>query len=232
MSEYWNSIVPMMDTNDLFIKIGFAPDVVRLTNLNDGSRFIWNRCEHGHFQGAAASGGLGIDTTGAVALNTSAAGIVLCKFTDEPVDTTSDPAIVDGTNFHLANGIKIGSTAALLADDQLLLVEAWRANFLFLKAYHDGTTNNNTYFEDTSYDFKELGVSGNGRWIIYNQSNGNYAYIKKIEAGTNGRHSRIYTATDQEGTATTAADFDTNDVCYIFPLEAMPYPFSDIGIMT
>ena len=236
MAEYFSNIVPMTNTADLFVRIGFAPDVVRLTHLDDGRQFILNRCEHGHYQGAAASGGIAFTTTGGAALSTTAAGIALCKFAEPADDLTqggSDPVTVDSTNWTEGNGIKCCQTMDLLENDILLLVEAWRMNYVWLKAYHDGTTSSNTYFEDSSYDFRELGVSGNGKWIIYNQTNGNYAYVKKVtKPADKTRHCRIYTALDVDGTATTAADFDTSDVCYLFPVDACPYPMSDIGKMT
>ena len=228
--HYLNNAI-MTDSADLFVRIGFCPDVVKLTNLYDGQRLLWNRAYNAHYQGAACSGGMAYSATGGAAL-TTVLGVKLVKFTTDVMSTTSDPADVDGTNWFEANGIKISANVALLASDQLLQIEAWRMDYIWLKAYHDGTTSSDTYFEDSSYDFKELGVCGNGQWLIYNQTNGNYAYVKDVRKGTGSKHSRIYTATDAAGTATTAADFDTSDVCYVFPVAAASYPLSDIVIMT
>jgi len=230
--EHYLNVWPMTDSADLYVKIGWCPDKVVLTHLDDGRQFIWNRVDHAHYQGAACSGGITVSATGGRALTTTE-GIKLCKFTNSNIlDVTADPADVDGTNWWEANGISISSNVSLLENDIMLEIEAWKMDYIWLKAYHDGTTSNNTYFEDTSYDFKELGVSGNGQWLIYNQTNGNYAYVKSVKKGTGGKHSRIYTATDTVGTATTAADFVTNDVCFIFPRSAACYPLSDIGAMT
>jgi len=231
--NYYVNIWPMTDTADLFVRIGWAPDVVRLTSLTEGKRFIWNRIAHGATGGAAASGGISIGVTGGAALVGASTGIVLCKFTTDPINTTSDPEIVDATNWIDANGIKLSSTVDMLKSDHLIMIEAWRMQYIWLKGVHDGTTSSNTYFEDSSYDFKELGVSGNGQWLIYNQTNGNYAYVKSVtKPAGKTKHCRIYTATDADGTATTAADFDTSDVCWVFPIQAMCYPLGDIGIMT
>lgn len=230
--QYYVNVAPMTDTADLFVRIGWCPDVVKLTSLTDGKRFIWNRIAHGATGGAACSGGISIGVTGGAALVGASTGVVLCKFVAEPIDTTSDPAIVDATNWPDANGIKLSSTLDMLKTDHLVMIEAWRMNYIWIKGVHDGTTDSNTYFEDTSYDFKELGVCGNGGWLIYNQTNGNYAYVKDVRKGTAGKHSRVYTAVDANGTATTAADFDTSDVCYIFPVSAACYPLSDVVIMT
>lgn len=234
--QYFVNIAPMTDTADLFMRIGFCPDVVRLTGLTDGKRFVWNRIAHGASGGAAHSGGISIGVTGGAALVGASTGIVLCEFTEDVTDLThggSDPAIVDATNYIDANGIKLSSTLDLLKTDHFVMVEAWRMTFPWIKGVHDGTTSSNTYFEDSSYDFRKLGVSGNGLWMIYNQTNGNYAYVKKVvKPAGQTNWCRIETATDQDGTATTAADFDTSDVCYIFPIEAAPFPMSDVGAMT
>jgi len=230
--EHYLNIAPMTDTADLFVKIGWCPDVVKLINLYDGQEFYWNRCEHGHYQGAASSGGIEVGTTGGRNL-TLVKGVKLVKFVNSNIlDVSSDPADVDSTNWPDANGIKISANVALLTTDKMVQIEAWRMDFIWLKAYHDGTTSSNTYFEDTSYDFIELGVCGNGQWLIYNQTNGNYAYVKDVLKGSGSNHSRIYTAIDAAGTATTAADFDTSDVCYLFPVAAASYPLSDVALMT
>lgn len=232
--EYYSNIAPMTDGADLFVRIGFCPDVVKLTNLYDGQQFLWNRAEHAHYQGAAASGGINFTVGGTRALVASTGGIALCDFTGgiATIDYPSDPAVVNGTNWINANGIKITSTVALLATDQLLLVEAWRMNHLFLKAYHEGGASHVTFRDDT-FDFKDLGVSGNGNWILYNQSNGNYAYVKQVRK-QNGKStwSLIDTAIDSDGTATSAATFANNDVIYLFPVNAAPFPMGDVGMMT
>lgn len=233
--SYFCTLAPMTDSADMFIRIGFCPGVVRLTNLYSGKRYIWSWPAHGHNAGAASSGGIAIDTTGGAALGTTD-GIALITMGDHQENITSDPSSVDATQWIDVDGIKIASSMDLLESDQLLMIEAWRQHFTILKAYHDGTTSNNTYFEDSSYDFKELGVSGNCEWILYNQSNGNYAFIKEVRKPNNTtgskKFSRLYLARDREGTATSAADIDTNDVCFIFPVSQAAYPLSDIGLMT
>ena len=239
MQDYYSNIVPMTDGADLFIRIGFCPDVVKLLNLYDGQQVFWNRCEHGHYQGAAASGGIWVTVGGTRALVAATGNIALCEFTGGQADVAwgqidypSDPAVIDGTNWIDANGIKITKQTILLASDQLLQIEAWRMNHIWLKLYHEGGASQVTARDD-SYDFKELGVSGNGRWLLYNQSNGDYAYVKQVRKG-NGKSkwSLIDLATDAEGTPTSAAALATNDVCYVFPINAAPYPMSDIVKMT
>jgi len=225
MIERYSNIIPIMDTNDSFVKIGFCPDVVRVTKLSDGQDIVWARV-------------MGADTAlERVAAGdrtlTSDKGIKLVQFTEMiGMDESSDPSAVDPVEYYKANGIQITADETFMEDDKLCLVEAWRLNHLWIgPCVHDGTTSSNTYGEDRSFDFLELGVSPN--WIVYNQTNGDYAYVKEvIRPMGQTKHCRVYTATDTSGTATTAADFDTADVFYIFPRAAAPYPMSDIGLMT
>lgn len=237
--EYYSNLAPMTDGADLFIRVGFAPDVVKLTNLYNGTQLRWSRAEHGHYAGAAASGGLMVSTGGTMLLGPYTGGIALCEFTGGhagvtwgQIDYPGDPPIVDGSNWIDANGIKVTASCPVLETDQLLQIEAWRMNHLYIKAYHEGGASHTT-FRDDSFDFKELGVSGNGNWILYNQTNGNYAYVKQVRKG-NGKSkwSLIDTATDADGTATTAATFANNNVIFLFPVNAAPFPMGDIGAMT
>lgn len=225
MDNYFSTYAVTKNTADLFINIGWCPDKVLVRSLYDGGGFEWYR-----LQGDTC--GFTLANAGDRAL-VSSAGISLVQFTDAAIDTSSDPSSVDPANYIDANGIQLAAAMDFFADDEVVMVEAWRMNNVFIKATHDGTTSSNTYFEDASFNFHELGVSGNGQWLIYNITNTNYAYIKEITKPMDkSKYCRIYTATDSTGTATTAADFDTGDVCYIFPVSAAWYPLSDIGLMT
>ena len=225
MDNYFSTYAVTTNSADLFINIGWCPDKVVITDTHDGEGFEWFRLQRNAY-------GLTRATTGDKALVTSA-GISLVKFTDTAIATSSDPSTVDASNYINANGIKLDYALSLLTNDTIVLVEAYRMNAPWIMCIHDGTTNSHTYFEDASFDFFELGVSGNGQWLIYNQTNGNYAYIKSVTKPMGkSKNCRIYTATDAAGTATSAADFVTSDVCFVFPVSAAQYPMSDIGLMT
>jgi len=225
MDNYFSTYAIVMNTKDLFINIGWCPDRVLITNTYDGTGFEWFRIQRNVY-------GLTRAAAGEKALVT-ADGINLVKFTDTAIATSSDPASVDASNYIDANGIMLDQDLAGFADDIIYMVEAWRMNAPWIMCIHDGTTNSHLYFEDASFDFFDLGVSGNGQWLIYNQTNGNYAYIKSVTKPMGkSKNCRIYTATDAAGTATSAADFVTSDVCFVFPVSAAQYPMSDIGLMT
>jgi len=224
MKDYFCGYVATMNGKDLFVKLGFCPERVRITALDDGAENYWVRM-------LGTDGAIVRATTGDRTITTDK-GIKLVKFTEEPINTTSDPAEVDPGNYIDANGIQITADVVFLGDDEIVFVEAWRMTNVMVKATHDGTTSMN-YLEDASYDFKDLGVSGNLTWLCYNLTNGNYAYIKEVikPSGTN-KYSRL-TLCNASGTAytTAEADIDTGDVCYIFPLASAWYPMSDVGLM-
>lgn len=223
MGKHFSMVVPAMDTNDLFIKMGFCPDYVRVVSFDAGLELFWSR--HQGNDNCVARVAAGDRTV------TSGSGIKLVKF---PVmksnDMTTDPTEVEAGQWNEADGIQITADAALLADDKMLLVEAFGIDVPVIRAVMDGTTNNNTYFEDSSLDFRDAGVSTG--WIIYNQSNGNYCYVGEVQRPADKAKYCRLTSVTAAGAATTAADFDTNDVCFIYPPNALGYPLSDIGAMT
>lgn len=216
--------VPCMDTNDLFLFIGFCPDYVEVENLETGNRFKWAR----HLDNDNA---LEIASTGTAAL-TSGAGIKLVKFTGEPWSLTADPSAVNSDEWYDANGIQITSDAALLADDDMLVVKAYRMDEPIIRSVHDGGSNKNTYWQDSSMDFKKAGVSGGQTWIIYNKSNGNYAFIGAVQKPTGQSKYCRLTVVNSAGDALTAFDSDDNDIAIIMKKSACAYPMSDIVAAT
>jgi hypothetical protein len=227
MDNYFSCYAAITNTADLFINIGWCPDKVLVRSLTDGGGFEWYR-----LQGDAC--GFTLANAGDRAL-VSSAGVSLVQFTESSIDTSSDPSSVDPSNWIDANGIQLAAAMDFFADEEIVMIEAWRINYPWIRCVHDGTTSSNTYFEDGSFDFLELGVSSNGQWIIYNQTNGNYAYIKSItKPADSTKYCRLYTALSAgvDASATTAADFDTNDVCFVFPANCGIYPISDLTIMT
>src|SRR3990172_4991249 len=204
MEQYFNTLVVTKDTNDLFIRIGWCPEKVKLTNITEGKAVEWTR-----IMGNDAS--LERVAAGDITANTDK-GIKLVEFTDLPKNLTADPSAIDPAEWYKANGIQITADVAFLADDVIVLVEAWRSTGpRVVKGVHDGTTSSNTYFEDASYDFKEAGFKVGD--IVYNQTNANYGFVKEITKPLGKtKYCRIYTSTDRAGlNATAAADFDTSD---------------------
>lgn len=221
----YSGIHIMSDGADLFVRLGFSPDWVEIRALNDGEQAFWHKSlgDAEHIQQVVAGD----------ASLPGAAGITLVKFDDldgKPNVQTGDPTAVSIDAREEADGIKLAAALNMLTDDALVHVTAGRDNTFSIRAVHDGTTSSNTYFEDSSIDFKKAGVGGPGRFVVFNQTNKNYAYTTDpIKPNGKTKHCRLMTYTDAACTsATTAADFDTSDVIFVFRLEEMGYPLSDI----
>ncbi len=222
--KHFSSYVATMDTKDLYLRIGFCPEMVRITKLSDGQDNLWCRM-------LGNDGALVRVVAGDRTVSTTA-GIKLVQFTDDAIDLSAAPDVIDPGNWIDANGIMITGDVAFLADDNIVLVEAWTMDSVFIKAVHDGTTSVN-YLEDSTFDFEDLGVSGNLTWICYNQTNGNYGYIKSVLQPQGKSNKCRLILSDASGTEYTAAQaaIATDDVCYILPRKAAWYPMSDIGII-
>jgi len=213
-----------MDTNDIFVRLGFCPEVVRITQLDQGEVVTWCRM-------LGNDAGIHVDS-GTDTVN-SDKGIKLVQFDEGKIadDATSDPSAVTQDEWYKANGIQITSDVAMLEDDHLYLLEAWGMDMPVIQITHDGGDATNTYVEDSSVDLRHAGVSSG--WVVYNQTNGNYAYVGEVKrpAGES-KYCRATLVTSRGGNATTAADIDDDDVIYLFPEGYLTYPKSDIGAMS
>jgi len=164
-------------------------------------------------------------------------GISLCKF-DEPLsayigETAATPSDVEPGKFYEANGIRIDTAAAALQDGIPFVLEVWPLQVNFIRAVHDGGDNKNTYFEDSSIDFKDAGVEGGQKWILINESNDEFAFVKSVEKPVGkSRHCRIVLAKNSAGDATASADTDNDDVAFLIPTDQVQYPLSGIGAMS
>lgn len=207
----------------IYFRLGFVPARVNIQGEAEEDSVVWT------IDYAAGYGVESVDTNTTNAVLTAATGITLVKFTDEPGSMPGSggaPSTVEPGRFWEANGIMVGASAACNADGNPFTVQCFRMHVPIIRAVHDGTTNSHTYFEDSSIDFFEAGVSANGKFILINESNDNCAYIGRIvKPSGQTRYCRLYTYEDERSdTATAAADFVTSDVCFIIPREYVQYP--------
>lgn len=235
MRNYYTIPIIAQGSNDIFIQLGFCPDVVRITEWATGLEIIWYRLQ-------------GIDTAITVVAAgdktvQSGQGVVLGsvdKAHGEEMTADADFTAFSDSNWAedgmACNAVKLTSDLTGLTDHALLQFEAWRMQEPVIRAVHDGGDNCNTYFQDSSIDFKELGVSvdtTHAQWLLYNLSNNNYAYVKDVQKPSGqSKYCRLLTAEASDGTATAAADFDDDDVALILPRRIAQYPLSDYGLMT
>lgn len=214
----------------IYFNLGFCPARVDIQGSVEEDAVVWT------IDMAAGYGAESIDSTGVTEL-TTATGITLVKFSDEPgalPGSGGTPSAVEPGRWHEANGIAIGASAAANVDGNPFTVLCFRMTVPIVRAVHDGTSGADTYFEDSSIDFFEAGISDNGKFILINESNDNYAYVGAItKPSGKSNYCRIYTYEDESlATATAAADFVTSDVIYIVPRQWVQHPLSGIGLMT
>jgi len=210
----------------IYFRLGWCPSKVLIQGSAEEDSVVWT------IDMAAGYGVESIDSDGISTL-TTATGITLVKFTgDSATLPTSAPSAVEPGRWWEANGIGIGASAAANVDGNPFTVQAFRMTVPIVRAVHDGTTSSNTYFEDSSIDFVEAGISGNGKFILVNETNDNMAFVGKItKPAGKSNYCRIYTYEDEDlSVATAAADFDTSDVVYIIPRQHVQYPL--ISAMT
>lgn len=223
VDTYFCTAVPTMDANDCFVRIGWCPEVVRVTKISDGQDNMWCR-----LMGNDAS--LSRVAAGDRTANTDR-GIKLVQFDKETANQSSDPTTINPEEWYKANGVQLTADIAFLADDNIVLVEAWRSlGPRVIKAVHDGGDATNTYIQDASIDFSLAGVSEG--FVVYNLTNGNYAFVGDVQKPQGQKKYCRLTLVDAAGNATTAADIDDDDVLYVYPPKHFPYPYTDIGIMT
>jgi len=205
----------------IYFKLGWPPALVRISNFAARTGGLWCPLipEEDAIEDAAA---------GTKTLDTSH-GVRLVKFNDEPgalPGSGGTPSDVENGRFWEANGIELTSGVVANIDGEPFCIEAFRMTVPMVTAVHDGTNPSHTYFEDSSIDFIEAGISPNGKFILINETNDNMAYVGAItQPAGKTNYCRIYTFED-EGlvTATAAAAFATDDVVYILPRAYSQHP--------
>lgn len=220
-------------SNDIFVRVGFCPDVVKITEWATGLEIFWSR-----FQGNDTA--ITIVAAGDKTVQT-AQGIVLGSMEVDPVDMTAD---TDFTAFSdsnwleqglSANAIKLTSDLTGLTDHALLTVEVWGIDAPIIRSTHDGGDTKNTYWQDSSLDFIKLGVVSSPTrptWLLYNMTNNNYAWIGEVQKVSGKANMCRLTLVNAAGEAMAAADIDDDDVALILPRAYAQGPLSDYGLMS
>jgi len=204
----------------IYFRLGWCPSKVVIQGSAEEDSVVWT------IDMAAGYGVQSIDTDGISTL-TAATGITLVQFTgDSDTLPTAAPSSVEPGRYWEANGIGIGASAAANVNGNPFTVQAFRMNVPIVRAVHDGTNPSQAYFEDSSIDFLEAGVSPNGKFILVNETNDNMAYVGAItKPAGKDKYCRIYTFADELlVTATAAAAFATSDVVFIIPRQYIQYP--------
>jgi hypothetical protein len=220
-------------SNDVFLRIGFCPDFIKIVEHATGLEILWFRLKGNDQSVTCVAAG---DRT--VSAST---GITIGHMAKIPYDMTADTDFTAFTDANWledgkeANAVKISSDTTGLTDHAVMFYEAHRMGFPAIRAVHDGGDNKNTYFQDASIDFEKLGVVSSPTdptWLLYNVSNNNYAHIGAVQKVTDKANKCRLTLVTAAGAAVAAADIDDGDIALILPIWAAQYPLGDYGHMT
>ena len=89
-NDYYSNLIISTKDVDHFVRIGWCPDIVKVTNATSGVFILWNRARYGHAAGALASGGImytgGGMTAQTAATHEDSGGIALVEFTGGTAD--------------------------------------------------------------------------------------------------------------------------------------------------
>lgn len=221
-------IKPVMatGTKDIFVYLGFCPDLVEIVDYTAKVTAKWHRVLGN--DAALISTPDGTDGSEDVTAAADDKGIKLCRFNKPGVDLDSDPKEVTDPNE--ADGIIItsdlGSGDTSMSDGDILWVYAWAQQTPFVRAKHDGGSK--PYLKDSDIDFKEAGVSEGQLWVAINITQKKYAYVGEIQKPFGeSKHNKV-TLTDSGGNAITSNMAD-DDVIWLMPKDEAQYPLSDVG---
>jgi len=208
---------------DTYIRTGWCPDTVKITDCTTHIELIWHRVIP-HLGEQRVANGTGTNDTDCMSLVT---------FPDNPEDLTAVPSDVDNDKWYNANGFRIDAGVASIPDASLCYVEAWASPIPQIKIYHDGGASG-VFIQDASVDLVKSGVVGNGDWIAINTSNDDYAFvgaISKPDGQANYCKALLYEDANLT-TATAAAAIADNDIIVLMRHRDSQYPLSSIGLMT
>lgn len=222
MEKYHGQFV-MGTAADTYIRTGFCPDVVKITDCTTHIELIWFRVIPALGEQRVAAG-TGTNDTDAMSLVT---------FTENPEDLAAVPADVEAAKWYDANGFRIDAGVASIPDASLCFVEAWGCSIPTIPLIHDGGSSH-LFIQDSSVDLVKAGVVGNGDWIVINTSNDNYAFIGAISRPSGSDvYSRALLYEDANlTTPTAAAAIADADVLILMRHREAQYPLSGIGLMT
>lgn len=215
-------------TNDIFVYLGFCPDVVEVVNYTGTQMGLWHRLlgNDAHLCMTATE----TDDSAWVPTAEADEGIKLVQMKGPGIDQSSDPSAVTSPN--LADGIQItsdwaGGIGGGITANDVMWVKAYRASVPWVYAKHDGGAV--YYLKDTDVDFMEAGVSGGQMWIAINYTQGEVSYIGEVQKPFGETKYNKCTLVDSNGTAISSDASADNDEFILMPKDDAQYPLSDIG---
>ena len=187
---------------DIPLRIGFCPDHVLVVKIGVGIEDLWYRT-------MAAGSEIGRTASG-TRTYTSTAGITPISVIGE-VGSEVVTAKESGDYFNI-NGFQVDAGAAVNGDTIPLEWYAWGSGIFPIRTVHDGGDTCNTYWQDASLDFRDLGVTKG--MVLINIDNDDRVVIESIEKPYGeDKYCRLNFA------VALTADIDDDDVGIIVPPE-------------
>jgi hypothetical protein len=222
-------IIPVQGAGaDIYLRLGFCPAFVRVLGgtLEDiGEWFLSMLADDYHIKTLNTDG----------VRTYISGGVQLVKFNDgigTLPGSGGAPEVLEQAEWYKANGIKLDANITAIGDGSEAIVMAYPLSVPIVKCIHDGGDNCNTYFQDSSVDFMEAGVSSGQTWLVINETNDDYGFVKDVQRPVGQKkYCRCTLAENEAGDATSAADIDDNDVLILIPKQWAQYPLSGVGAM-
>lgn len=214
----------------IYHRLGFCPVYVRLWSIMDSEDVD----EWALLMANATS--ISVDDSDGNRDAVSSGGISLVEFDEEWANyldaSATAPSAVEPGKWYQGNGISIGTSCQVNVNGVPYMGIAYPLGVPVIRSVHDGGASN-VHWQDSSLDFQKCGVEGGQQWIIINEDNDNYAYVKEVQkpAGQSD-YCRLTLAESADGTATAAAAIADADKGYIIRKDMVQYPLSGIGAMT
>jgi len=188
--------------NDIFLKVGWCPDIIKFTEWATGLGGIWYRLQGKDTAiSRVAAGDRTVQTAKGFYL-----GHIPMKM--DEMDADADFTAFTDVNWKEdgmeANAVKVASDVVGMTDHALIL------DFLELGVVS----------------------STPPQWLVYNLTNQDYAYVGVVQKPSGQQKHCRATLVNAAGTAMAAADIDDDDVLLLLPKYAAQYPLSDYGLMS
>ena len=233
MNEFQHGMFMCSGANHHDVRIGWAPAYFEFFNATQRTGGFWDL-------GFASPDGIEYDANGVRGAITASIteGLTLLKMEGTALEIAAGEVgastLLEQAEWYKANGMRLNSGLSGLTDGDIYTWKAFRCHNPVIRLIHDGGASQ-TFIQDSSVDLREAGVTGNGKWIVYNTTaNDDYAFLGAItKPSGQTKYCRALTFTTAElSTATAAAALADADELFLIKAIHAAYPLSDIGNMT
>jgi len=188
---------------DIAVRLGFCPDHVLVVQIGVGIETLWYRTMPADSELSRVAAGDRTYSTDKGIKPIMIEGVLGSEVVTE----------LESADYFRCNGFQIEDDSPVNINATALHWYAWGSGPYPIRAVHDGGNTCNTYLEDSSLDFRDLGVTPG--FVIINATNDDRGVVASVEKPTDkSRYCRL-----NIGGGVAGADIDDDDVCYVMPPE-------------